>query len=86
MASNEQHHYDQQLQFLHECYPQESQDKLLDLLRKYHGNVEQVRFFEFVQLFQARKCLPGGGMEVACVDRHKTNEFIFMFHDKRSFG
>ena len=50
MASSEPHRYDEQLRFLQECYPQESRYKLLNLLRKYNGDVEQVRFFEWVGL------------------------------------
>jgi len=41
MASNQQQH-DEQLRFLQDCYPQESKHKLLHLLRKYDGDVNQV--------------------------------------------
>jgi hypothetical protein len=43
MASNQQQ-YIEQLQLLKERYPQESKHKLLHLLRKHDGDVDQVKF------------------------------------------
>jgi hypothetical protein len=42
MASNQSQEYDEQVLFLGECYPEESKDKLLALLCKYNGNIDQV--------------------------------------------
>ena len=44
MASNQQQ-YAEQLQLLRERYPNESKHKLLHLLKKHDGNVDQVRLF-----------------------------------------
>ncbi len=51
MASNQPQEYDEQFQFLQECYPEESMDKLLGLLCEYDGDVDQVEFIEFLHLF-----------------------------------
>jgi hypothetical protein len=46
MATNQQQQqqHDEQLHVLQESFPQASQHKLVFLLRRHDGNVEQVRF------------------------------------------
>jgi hypothetical protein len=51
MASNQSQEGDEQLQFLQECYPEESNDKLLGLLREHNDDVDQVKCLEFLHLF-----------------------------------
>jgi len=51
MASNQSQERDEQLQFLQECYPEESKDKLLGLLREHNDDVDQVKYLEFLHLF-----------------------------------
>ncbi len=51
MASNQSQEGDEQLQFLQECYPEESKDKLLGLLREHNDDVDQVNCLEFLHLF-----------------------------------
>ena len=60
MASNQSQEYDEQVLFLGECYPEESKDKLLALLLKYNGNVDQVEFIVFSHRYLARKYLLSG--------------------------
>ena len=44
MATNQQQEYTEQLQLLRERYPNERKHKLLHLLQKHDGSVDQVRF------------------------------------------
>jgi hypothetical protein len=41
MSTNEQQ-YDEQLRVLQQSFPQESVEKLTRLLRRFHGDVDQV--------------------------------------------
>ncbi|CAF4090404.1 unnamed protein product, partial [Rotaria sp. Silwood1] len=42
MATNQQE-YDEQLPVLQERFPQESKDKIIRLLQRHNGNVDQIR-------------------------------------------
>ncbi len=46
MATNEQQ-YNEQLRVLQESFPQASKEKLILLLRRRGGDVDQVRFLNF---------------------------------------
>ena len=57
MASNNQQQQeqdDEQLQFLHECYPQESTDNLRHLLQKYNSDVDQVYIFLNLYIYNSQ--------------------------------
>ena len=42
MATNNEQQYDEQVRVLQERFPQAPQEKLTRLLRRFHGDVDQV--------------------------------------------